>query len=67
MLGAAGPLLELRSEHGLGRWHQRRSSFLAPLPIVCTLAPVDSVMSWQVSPASSEIRSPVWIASTNIA
>ena len=40
---------------------------LRPLPIVCTLAPVVSVMSAQVRPASSEIRSPVWIVSANIA
>jgi hypothetical protein len=34
-----------------------RLSFL-PFPIVCTLAPVESVMSAQVRPASSEILSP---------
>ena len=43
----------------------RRS--LRPLPSTCTLAPVESVMSAQVSAASSEIRSPAWIVSTNIA
>ena len=38
-----------------------------PFPMVCTLAPVESVMSAQVRPASSEIRSPAWMASANIA
>ena len=40
---------------------------LRPLPMVCTLAPVPSVMSWQLSAISSEIRSPVWIVSASIA
>ena len=43
-----------------------RRSFL-PLPMVCTLAPAVSVTSWRVSPASSEIRSPVWMVSANMA
>ena len=43
----------------------RRS--LRPLPMVCTLAPTVSVTSWRVSPASSEIRRPVWMVSANMA
>ena len=43
-----------------------RLVFLA-LPMVWTLAPVPSVMSWRLSAISSEIRRPVWIVSASIA
>jgi hypothetical protein len=42
-----------------------RRSFL-PLPKVCTLALWPRVTSAQLSPTSSEIRSPVWIVRANI-
>ena len=77
--GAAGPGREQRIARVAGAFLDHavrirliggvsgvRLAFL-PLPMVWTLAPVLSVMSWQVSATSSEIRKPVWIVSASIA
>ena len=65
--GAPPALCEPRLEHRSVVGMNGVRLALLPLPIVWMFAPVPSVMSWQFRATSSEIRSPVWIVSANIA